>query len=52
MWNKRIFAVLVLISCVSAQEFSLGNCPNFPTVKNFDVNRVRNKTFSENNMKV
>ena len=48
MWNKTIIIVLVYISCVFAQEFSLGNCPNFPTVKNFDVNRVRyEKTFTE-----
>ena len=52
MWNKRTVIVLVFISCVSAQEFSFGNCPNFPTVKNFDVNRVRNETVTEKNMKV
>ena len=30
----------VFISSTKAQEFSLGRCPPFPTVKNFEAEKV------------
>ena len=36
------FYLIHLPSSSDAQEFSLGRCPPFPTVKNFNLERVNN----------
>ena len=35
-----LFTTVQFTSLINAQEFSLGKCPPFPTVKNFDPERV------------
>ena len=36
----------LMLPQIKSQELSLGSCPNFPTVKNFQLERVSNLNFN------